>query len=786
MLCRIAEIKNVGTFSQCNASNVPFEKITLIYGRNTYGKSTLGDIFYSLEKNQHDVVLARKSIPVPKGSDAQTIKFNFAAEGENEGQGLSLFRNNTWQQRLRDSHRLKTFNDSFYHDHVFTSRKFTRETKVNFSQFILGEQGVVLASRIKELNENKRRCTQRHKTLLKDVFSSVDDVDSFLVLALPDDIEETQRQRDGLNEEKYRLETQNNSLEELKARAELVHIDEDYADIVPNINEINEVYSTSLDTHHEQAKEQLQTHIKTHLATAHGSEHWLQQGIKYGKCDNCQFCGQVLSDDATSLIDNYKQYFDEAFDQHESFVKHELDRLSASFDSQAFIRIARQIDKNKQTWDTYPDIIGYKVAREQLITLSDSIDGLLTIIDEELLSTRAAFIDKYNIKIAKPHQKVDELDSAQLLGHISDVDEKLAEYVGMVERCNQAIDEFKEHLDAQYLEEQLSKITHETNRLETQLARVEKNVHCEELITLNASIEQFKADIPALETQLSTEQNAYLETYFGSINHYFTKLGSRNFLLERQLDTSGYEPVYHLKVKFHQQDIPEVDLDKLFSESDRRALGLSVFLASLDAMNEEDLQKAVIVFDDPVTSFDDHRVTATHREMVNLSERCEQIILLSHYREGLSQFIKTYTFGNNHRIKLIEITKNHETSSLKVGNFNEFLRTAHEENREKIINFVERSAQNWGCSLRLFLEMEISLRFGKQLRDQEIANDSLNNRINGMVEHNVVSGVIGRELHRWREDLNPDHHIWVGDDIENKRNTAQRFINFVYHDLIPA
>jgi AAA15 family ATPase/GTPase len=125
MLCRIAEIKNVGTFSQCNASNVPFEKITLIYGRNTYGKSTLGDIFYSLEKNQHDVVLARKSIPAPQDGDAQTIKFKFAAEGENEGQGLSLFRNNTWQQRLRDSHRLKTFNDAFYHDHVFTSRKFT-------------------------------------------------------------------------------------------------------------------------------------------------------------------------------------------------------------------------------------------------------------------------------------------------------------------------------------------------------------------------------------------------------------------------------------------------------------------------------------------------------------------------------------------------------------------------------------------------------------------------------------------------------------------------------------
>ena len=92
MLRRITEIKNVGTFTNCVASGIGFDRITLVYGRNTYGKSTLGDIFYSLEKNENDIITARKSIPEPENGGAQSLKLQFAADGENERQGSSQFR----------------------------------------------------------------------------------------------------------------------------------------------------------------------------------------------------------------------------------------------------------------------------------------------------------------------------------------------------------------------------------------------------------------------------------------------------------------------------------------------------------------------------------------------------------------------------------------------------------------------------------------------------------------------------------------------------------------------
>lgn len=64
MLKRIFTIKKIGTYKDCNDGRTQFEKLTLLYGRNTYGKSTLGGIFSSLKSDEAQTLIARKSIPV--------------------------------------------------------------------------------------------------------------------------------------------------------------------------------------------------------------------------------------------------------------------------------------------------------------------------------------------------------------------------------------------------------------------------------------------------------------------------------------------------------------------------------------------------------------------------------------------------------------------------------------------------------------------------------------------------------------------------------------------------
>jgi wobble nucleotide-excising tRNase len=137
MLKRIKSIQNVGKFKLCKPAAVEFGKITFIYGLNTYGKSTLGDIFSSLRTGKTSAIKARKTIP---GDDSkQEITLSFQPEGKSESN--IVYSNDSWQSKLPADLNLHVFDDGFYHDNLFSSRQFTRATKEAFSSFVLGEKG---------------------------------------------------------------------------------------------------------------------------------------------------------------------------------------------------------------------------------------------------------------------------------------------------------------------------------------------------------------------------------------------------------------------------------------------------------------------------------------------------------------------------------------------------------------------------------------------------------------------------------------------------------------------
>ena len=64
------------------------------------------------------------------------------------------------------------------------------------------------------------------------------------------------------------------------------------------------------------------------------------------------------------------------------------------------------------------------------------------------------------------------------------------------------------------------------------------------------------------------------------------------------------------------------------SEGDKSALAFSFFLAKLKISGN--LENKIIVFDDPISSFDYSRRNATMNHLKRLSEKCDQLIVLSH------------------------------------------------------------------------------------------------------------------------------------------------------------
>ena len=64
------------------------------------------------------------------------------------------------------------------------------------------------------------------------------------------------------------------------------------------------------------------------------------------------------------------------------------------------------------------------------------------------------------------------------------------------------------------------------------------------------------------------------------------------------------------------------------SAGDRSALALAFFLAQLD--QEPHLDTKFVLFDDPISSFDDHRRSKTQQIICRLVERTAQVIVMSH------------------------------------------------------------------------------------------------------------------------------------------------------------
>ena len=100
MLKRIESIKNIGCFIDNHSPSFQFENLTFIYGDNSYGKTTLCDIFRSLKENKSEYITNRMAIPNPN-NDAQYAALNFNLPGTTI-ETTFTFSGNHWFRQLNE------------------------------------------------------------------------------------------------------------------------------------------------------------------------------------------------------------------------------------------------------------------------------------------------------------------------------------------------------------------------------------------------------------------------------------------------------------------------------------------------------------------------------------------------------------------------------------------------------------------------------------------------------------------------------------------------------------
>lgn len=142
--------------------------------------------------------------------------------------------------------------------------------------------------------------------------------------------------------------------------------------------------------------------------------------------------------------------------------------------------------------------------------------------------------------------------------------------------------------------------------------------------------------------------------YLKSVNNYLSRFNPNLKLVK--LNKRGRCLVYHLQINgiMARDDSSSVSLKHSLSEGDKSSLSLSFFLARLDMM--PDLSDRIIVFDDPLSSFDTRRRSMTTSILSRIAKNVKQFFLLSHDLNFVRDFCGKVDTSTNLKIEWIDGT----------------------------------------------------------------------------------------------------------------------------------
>ncbi len=695
----IKEIKNIGTF--VNLSNgAPFrfdDNPTFIYGLNTFGKTTLADIFQSLKDNDPKIINLRKTIPAQQ--ESQKVVFSIKENGSEKD---LAFQNNSWGQNNL-SINIEVFGTEFIHRNLFTGLSIERENKENFTDFILGEEGVKIAENIendkKTLGEKSRNRKNKLPGFIKE--KSETEIGKFLKL----DISNLDKNK--IESDLLKLKTEKQEEEKrLQRPQKILNLQNPTKVIIPeftileNLEKINDYLQKNYSNIKEKFLQSLNEHINKNSLNQNITENWIKQGFYNTKDKNgdCLFCGQSLTN-AKDIMDLYDKYFDENYSNYITEIETGLETELKNIESAYFnfqIKFITQFTNASKFKELILD-------QSFQNSLNNFEKKLKNINDDSLETKKKALVQDIKQKVEqknkKPYISIDKISFDEFKNSFKAYLENLSEINNLIEQIDKNVNNFKEqYKDTSKITLKINELKKSIEDLEYKKARIDQNEDCKIYLKEIKEIEDLDKKIEGDRKKLQGNQDEYLKKYFVKINDLFKRFGSHNFELEKNQENLGNKPVYTLRVKFHNKEISNEQMKSVFSESDRRALALSIFWAKIELKEDVEQQKTVIILDDPITSFDDNRTMNFIYFIKDNLQKLSQIIILTHYNKFLSDYNK-FTEEKPKTFKIIK--------GGKLDNFDldTFLKSEYTQTLEKIDNFINGNTVIDPAVFRSFIDI---------------------------------------------------------------------------------
>lgn len=779
MIKRIRSIYQTGLFSSFHSGNqLEFKKMTLIFGFNAYGKSTLCDIFKSLAHNDSTYIQKRKTIP----TSTERQKITLSIDDANPPQEKNLdYKNNRWENNNIAKY-IEVFDTSFIYDNVFTGMSIERRNKEKLTDFILGEESVQLA---KEIESGRKLSAEKKRELKKSIPDYVQgksdrEIRDFIKLKVEKDLP-------SIMNELFEKQTRKKELDQnIKNASNIIQMKEpiplrspDYSQDILNIKNICDLLQRTFEALKDEALADLKNHISSILNNSIEAENWIKRGVELITDQLvCPFCGQDLKP-VEKLISTYQNYFDKEYISLLNEIENcpnRINKIKLVFSGSKELGDAIIILKDYVKFfndDLYKDRM-FKLESYRII-----LERIEKDMEKEVESIKNQLLVDIENKKRAPNTRIENINTELLENSIKNYLYNLNSSFGLIEDLRIYIRGFKDKykIGTSVIAES-ERLLQEINVLEKHKARIEQNSKCDEYRTLLNEIKKIDDKNKELDALLEATQTDYLDKYFDLINKLFRKLGSDDYTIERNNENKGYKKVYGLTIKYKNIPIKDIDLPYVFSESDRRALALAIFWTKILVKSKEGKEKTIIILDDPVTSFDDNRITNTIDIIRKTLEKVHQIIICTHYSNFLKRY-KEITRSSN--CCYLQISRDVNTNCLALLNIDDFSLSDYQKQFFRIYSFVNNKTNDDVRNiLRPFLEEHLRIVFYKQIAENSLGDVNLYDLIEGLYEKNVFNSQTKETLHRFREILNPDSHIFTNNNIEDVRSFAHSLLDAAY------
>ncbi len=602
MLVRIFRLDHVGLFHTGAPARVDLRAATLIYGENGRGKSTLSAVLDSCARNRPGLINCRSTIDVAPATPAVGLVFD-------TGTPNVTFENGAWSSSRPE---IRVFDSGFVRDNVYTGMAITSENRRGLYEFALGDaaQDVGEMNRLVEGQAAAARIRgERGRALLPLVAPFT--TEQFMGLAEVPDIDARladARQRLGASQ-----------------RAAAIAARQDLAQLRGpgmNIDEAFRVLRRFLVGVNGMAEERVRAHF-AHHHQQQGFEDWVSRGRAFALQDECPYCGQDT--EHVGLIGAYGQVFSEEYGRLREAVAtvgEDLARLVNPII--LWDRWNDSIAANSARQDAWSDLVPVERIAFDLDAATADVTELASILREAIGRRAANLADPMNF----------DADHAAAREVLARLDARIDWYNGRVAESN-----------VQYVARKADVAAGNPEELAREVARVEATRRrytpavvgaIDAYREIDAHWKAVTAEKDAVKERHDARMRDVLAEFEVAINRKLDALGT-GFRIERLVGRhdGGQKPRTTFAIAIRGRTITELEhsdathsLPTALSDGDRRSLALAFFLARLEL--DPQLADRILVFDDPMSSFDENRKRQTIKALSELVGRCRQVIVLSH------------------------------------------------------------------------------------------------------------------------------------------------------------